>query len=186
MIPLLSLVLSMQIQAIGFEAGTALFLPRTGFGPQAGLVYTHSFSENFRISSGICYWTKRYRSQEGIRERNCTFSDLYFYEDGMVTTRFFNRLMVGTGVGISVHFLKNYVKESMDYGSFIITQYYAEPLSRFGLRVHLLVELKINNAFLALKGGYTTLLMNTNEQNLFYEVGNMRIFDITLGIGVRT
>lgn len=182
MIIILPLLLSIQIQAIGCEAGAASYLPKTGFGPKAGLFYMTDISEAFWMFSGISYWTKGYRSQEGMRERDCTFSDLSLYEDGMITKMFSDRLTVGAGAGISVHFLKNYVKERTHRGSFIITEYYTKAVNRFGLQLQLLAGFKIKNCFLALKGGYTTLLMNSQEENLFYQKGNIRTLSLVLTI----
>lgn len=184
MISLLPLLLTVQIYAVGVEAGTAIYIPETGFGFQAGMFYAHNISEAFWISSGISYWAKKYRKQEGIVERDCFFSDLFLHEEGLMAIRLFDRLRVGAGAGISVHLLKNDAKERRDYGSFTVTDYRTKTMNRLGLQVHLLAELKVRRCFVTLKGGYTTLLMDSNQENLFYEVGNVRIFSITVGIGL--
>lgn len=184
MMSLISLLLCTQIHAIGLEIGTGQYLPGTGFGFQAGVFCDHGIDETLRMSSGISYWTKKYRNQEGLVERNCIFSDLSIHEDGLITATVFGRLTLGAGIGISVHLLKNYVKERTDYGYLIITNYYAKTLNRLGLRLQLLAEFRMKNVFLTIKGGYTALLMNSSERNLFYEAGNIRIFALTIGVGV--
>ncbi len=184
MISLISLLLCTQIHAIGLEIGTGQYLPGTGFGFQAGVFCDYGIEETFRMSSGISYWMKKYRSREGLAERYCIFSDLFIHEDGLITARVSDRLILGAGIGMSIHLLKNYVKERTDYGYLIITDYYAKTLNRLGLRLQLLAEFRMKNVSLTIRGGYTALLMNGSQRNLFYETGNIRIFALTVGVGI--
>jgi hypothetical protein len=183
MISFVPLLLSIQIQVIGLEVGAASYCPHTGPGFQVGVFHSHNISEIFRISSGISYWTKRYREREGILERNCLFSDLVLYEDGLITGRLSERLTAGAGAGLSVHLLKNDACERVDYGPLIVTNYRTTTLNRVGFGIRLMADVKIRSGILALRAGYTTLLMGSGEENLFYQRGNIRIFAMALGIG---
>jgi len=184
MISFVPLLLSIQIQAIGLEVGIASYLPHTGPGLQAGIFHSHDISEIFRISSGISYWAKGYRQKEGIVERKCLFSDLFLYEDGLITARLSDRLTAGVGAGLSIHLLKNDTRERIDYGSLAVTNYRTTTLNRVGFSIHLTAELKIRSGFIALRGGYTALLMDSSGENLFYERGNIGILTTALGLGL--
>ena len=185
MISLVWILAVLQVGTIGLEGGADGYLPGTGFGPHVGVFYNVDFSPSFRISSGAGYWTRRWRQEDGIVQEDCTFSDLSIYEDAMFTKTFFHSLTLGTGAGLSVHFLKNYVKERVHYGSLTITQFYSETENRFGLRWQCLAEVKIGNGLVAVKGGYTLLLGDTYGQNLFYQDGNIRIMNLALAAGLR-
>lgn len=184
MIPFLSLLLAAQIQAVAVGAGSSVYVPGTGAGLEFGVVSYHGISPGFRIETGMSYWTKSYRSEEALTQRNSTFSDLSFHEDGFAVLSVSNRITLGAGGGLSVHFLKNYVRERVDYGSLIVTEYYAKTANRLGLGLQLFLEYRVGRLSLAIKGGYTALLMATAGENLFYQEGNIRIVRARIEFGI--
>jgi hypothetical protein len=184
MIPLLSALLALQIQAVAVGAGPSVYTPRTGTGLEFGVISHHQISRLLRIEAGISYWTRGYRSEGTPVQRNSTFSDLSLHEDGYAVVAVTDRLTFGAGGGLSIHFLKNYVRERTDYGSVIITEYYAKTANRLGVQFQLFLEYRIGRCSIGLKGGYTSLLMDTTEENLFYEEGNIRIVRARIELGI--
>jgi hypothetical protein len=151
-------------------------MPGTGTGPEFGFISSLEISKGFRIETGMSYWTRSYRSEEIRTERNATLSDLSLHEHGLVLLSPHNRLTLGAGGGLSIHFLKNYVVERTDYGYLIVTEYYAKTANRLGLGVQVFAEYRMGRYSIAIKGGYTGLLMDATGENLFYQKGNIRIF----------
>jgi hypothetical protein len=179
MISLTPLLLFVQIGAIGVEAGVGNYLPGTGYGPQAGFFYSHHVFEELLICSSVSYWTKEHMSEEGTTARDCVFSDLSFHQDGAFSIGFLERMRIGIGGGVSLHILKNYAKETTDYGSWLLTDYRTYTLNRLGVRALFLTEVRIGRTWLGVRTAYDVLLMETGERNLFYETGNIRILTVT-------
>jgi len=177
LVPLLVII---PIEVLGVEAGVGGYLPGTGYGPKAGVFYSHEVFGDIRISSGLSYWTKKRVFEHALTVRDCVFSDLSFHQDGVLTVDLSERFLVGMGGGLSLHILKNYAKETTDYGNLLVTDYRTETLNRLGLRAILLAEVKIREISLGVRTAYDALLMQTEGKNLFYEQGDIRVLSVAL------
>jgi hypothetical protein len=184
MTTLLCVLLATQVQAVALGAGASTYSPGTGPGPEFGIVSYQEVAPRFRIEAGISYWTRNYRSESSYVQRNSTFSDLSLHEAGFAVLSVSDRLVLGAGGGLSVHLLKNYVRERVDYGSVIVTEYYAKTANRLGLGLGLFLEYRIGRCSVAVKADYTALVMATTGENLFYQEGNIRIIRIRVELGL--
>ena len=152
--------------------GGVLSLQEIIVSPVVGIYYGIEISDRFWICESMKYWQTGYREVVGTSSKDCVFSALSFTETGLLKLKM-GKIELGTGPGIGLHLLKNRVKERNEYGGWSITEYYCLNSTSVGFHIDGEIGFRVKQLVISIVGRTGMLLLNPNEENLFYTRGNL-------------
>ena len=163
--------------------GGFLRVEEMGVAPILSAHYLVEIRENLLIHESVGHWQKHYEEIEGTRSKECEFSGLSFNETLLFRLNKWKRcnlkgcdlnMSIGAGPGMGIHLLKNCVKDRMESGGWIITEYYALNANTIGFHISMVAEVGFKKFSISALVRSGIILINQEGENLFYTNGDIR------------
>ncbi|MBI4723436.1 MAG: hypothetical protein HY769_10675 [Candidatus Stahlbacteria bacterium] len=152
--------------------GGVLSIPKIITSPVVGIYHGIDISDRVWICESMRYWQAGYQKVKGTSSKDCVFSAMSFTETGLLKLKA-GKLEFSAGPGIGLHLLKNRVKERNEYKDYIITDYYCLNSTAIGFHIDGEIGFRVKQLLVSIIARVGAILLNPNEENLFYTRGNL-------------